>query len=171
MNSAPPHLGSPYAWQPPTPHTPVQNYRSISTGKYNNSLQDVSREVEKHSKLYLTLFTGSMPYLVQQNWPLQWKTIDVYKQYDCKRCSPWRGMHSLPRRSLALKRLTLSQYTAKWNALPPVKCTAFHALILTRFTNEQHHYMQISYIEFHRNRNIYVESADRNSFKPPPHTQ
>jgi len=55
----------------PPPSSPVQNYRSISTGKYNNSLQDVSLEVEKHSKLYLTLFTGSMPYLVQKNWPLQ----------------------------------------------------------------------------------------------------
>jgi hypothetical protein len=53
------------------PSPPVQNYRWISTGKYKNSLQDVSLKVEKRSKLYLTLFTGSMPYLVQKKWPFQ----------------------------------------------------------------------------------------------------
>lgn len=87
-------------------------------------------EVEKQSQLYLTLFTGSMPYLVQKHWPFLPKTtIDVYKQYDCKRCSPWSGKQSLPRRSLPLKRPTFSQYTVKCNAtlkMCGLPCANFH---------------------------------------------
>jgi hypothetical protein len=167
MKSSPPHLGSPYAWQ--SPH-PLPQYRTTNRYQLENTktlFRNISMEVEKQSRLYLTIFTRSMPYLVQKHWPLQPNTTtDVYKQYDCKRCSPWSGMQSLPRRSLPLNPPTHSQYMVKCNALPPIKRAAFPAPIFTRPTHEQRHYMQISYNEFHINSNIYVESAVRNLFTP-----
>jgi hypothetical protein len=46
------------------------------------------------------------------------------------------------------------------------KSVALPTAIFTKFTNAQRHYEQISYIDFHKNRETIAESTYRNYFTP-----
>ena len=46
------------------------------------------------------------------------------------------------------------------------KSTTFSATIFTKFTNDQKHYVQISYTEFHAVRTVNVESKTYIQFRP-----
>jgi hypothetical protein len=69
----------------------------------------------------------------------------------------------LTRRFLLSKHKMALQYTRECNFIYAwKKSTAFPAPILTKLTNAQRRYMQISYSEFHLSRTINVESVDKN---------
>ena len=61
----------------------------------------------------------------------------------------------------------ISRYTRKCNFVyAHKKRSIFLALIFTKLTNTQQHYVQASYTEFHPNRTVYLECMDTHSFVP-----
>jgi hypothetical protein len=87
---------------------------------------------------------------------------------DCKWCTPWQSIQTLPRRSLTSKCSRF--HRARVNVIPfsPTTSKALTDRMCMKLTDAHEHYAQIDYNGSPQNRTINAESAHRNWSTPTP---
>jgi hypothetical protein len=99
--------------------------------------------------------SSSLPHKKQRGSNCCQYSLSVNYHKECKCCSLWHSIQTLPWCSLFPKCHTVSQYKCKCNSI-----YAFPIPIFMKLKNRWYHHVDISYLEFHPDWSRYMESMD-----------